>query len=126
MSQQTNAGFNAPGFSVVPDDPGGTRPSGSPVTTCATRCGSGIPVSVGLIVPFPLLASCATGVGQSAASACARIATSPAEFPASLFLLRAGASEVGVGHSARAVSSRACIASPISRPSAIRRSIPGK
>jgi len=66
MSQQTNAGFNAPGFSVVADDPGGTRPSGSPVTVCITRCGRGIPVSVGLIVPFPLLASRAVGVGHSA------------------------------------------------------------
>jgi hypothetical protein len=28
MSQQTNAGFNAPGFSVVADDPGVVMPSG--------------------------------------------------------------------------------------------------
>jgi hypothetical protein len=30
MSQQTNAGFNAPGFSVVADDPSGVGPCGNP------------------------------------------------------------------------------------------------
>lgn len=69
--------------------------------------------------------SSATGVFHRC-SACARIATSPAEFPASLLPFRAGANDVGVGHRARAVSSLACIASPISRPIAIRRSIPGR
>ena len=44
----------------------------------------------------------AQGVGHSAATACARIATSPAEFPASLLLPFAGASDVGVGHIAAA------------------------
>lgn len=107
MSQQTNAGFNAPGLSVVSDDPSmaapgaaaaaaaksgplvlaasriapavvrtplsardavgvGQHPSGCPVTDCITRCGSGMPVSVGRIVPLPRLASCAVGVGHSA------------------------------------------------------------
>jgi len=72
------------------------------------------------------IVSSATGLGHIAASACARIATSPAELPASLFPLRAGASDVGVGHKPLAVSSRACIANPICRPSAILRSIPGR
>lgn len=105
MSQQTNAGFNAPGFSVVADDPACampcTAPSGCPVSACMTRCGSGMPVSVGRIVPAPRAASCVVGVGHIA-SACARIATSPAELPASLLPSFAGASDVGVGHIAAA------------------------
>jgi hypothetical protein len=63
MSQQTNAGFSAgraPGFSVVADDPAGASPSTSP-----TFCGSGLPVSCGLVVS-PRAPSTAVGVGQQA------------------------------------------------------------
>ena len=61
MSQETNAGFNAPGFSVGSEGP----LVGVPMT-CATRCGSGMPVSCGLIVPTPRLASVVVGVGHIA------------------------------------------------------------
>ena len=37
MSQQTNAGFNAPGFSVCADDPFGTSPSAAPTVSLSGR-----------------------------------------------------------------------------------------
>jgi hypothetical protein len=145
MSQQTNAGFNAPGFSVVADDPAGASPGTAAVTAAKSgpceRAASRIAPSV---ERTPLSASDAVGVGQqatcacirrsvrltpqapfsaalrakkasgdppgwatvgvahSAANACARIDTSPAELPASLLPFFAGAKLVGVAHSAAA------------------------
>ncbi|KWV45042.1 hypothetical protein AS591_20250 [Stenotrophomonas maltophilia] len=52
---------------------------------------------------MPRLASVAVAVGHIAAIACARIATSPAELPASLLPFFAGASDVGVAHIASAI-----------------------
>jgi hypothetical protein len=87
MSEQTNAGFNAPGFSVGSDDP----------IKIAWPLSFGSPRL--LTLPFTRSsASSATGVCQSA---CFLIATSPAELLASLLPLRAGANDVGVGHTVR-------------------------
>lgn len=61
MSQQTNAGFNAPGFSVVTDDPASAIP-------CAARSGD-FPRSTSLRAPSGVridLSALATGVGHSA------------------------------------------------------------
>ena len=60
MIQDTNAGFNAPRFSVVPGNPAGAIPSTSP-----TFCGSGLPVSWGRVVR-PRAPSIAVGVGHIA------------------------------------------------------------
>lgn len=94
INHPTKAGANAPGFSVVSDDPASAGPSAFAITCSEVMQLRGPPFMRAFIARCAsgdLLSSFATGVGQSA----------------------------------RAVSRRACIASPISRPSAIRRSIPG-
>lgn len=99
MSQETNAGFNAPGFSVGSGEP----LSGTPVASIAWR-GSGRPFA-------PYMSSldfCDRSERQSRAAGVAhiaksRIATNPALLPASLFPSFAFAREVGVGHSDRAI-----------------------
>ena len=100
MSQQTNVGFKAPGFSVVADEPVGASPDGTNFTSAESF---GSP----RLLNFPAVLfteSSATGVCHRAASACALIDTSPAELPASLLPFFAGASDVGVAHSAAAVT----------------------
>ncbi|KRG61567.1 hypothetical protein ARC02_02500 [Stenotrophomonas africana] len=96
MSQQTNAGFKAPGFSVVADEPVGASPS-----VVAAISDSAVPPCAYGFVRIPV--SSATGVFQRC-NKCARIDTNPAELPASLFPFFAGASDVGVAHSAAAVT----------------------
>jgi hypothetical protein len=100
ISHATNSGANAPGFSVVADDPAGTSPGTAAVTAAKSgpceRAASRIAPSV---ERTPLSASDAVGVGQQAI-ACARIDTSPAELPASLLPSFAGAKLVGVAQSA--------------------------
>jgi hypothetical protein len=90
MSQQTNAGFNAPGFSVVADDPGVVAPA---AIACPDSFGSP------RLFHLPFVRSTESSATGVCHSACARIATSPAELPASLFSPFAGARLVGVGHS---------------------------
>lgn len=107
MSQQTNAGFNAPRFSVVADDPGGVVPK----TAIAARSGP-CDHMASCIAPIeertPLSDNDAVAVGQFA-SATLRIATSPAELPASFWPLRAGERLVGVAN--RDVASASIIGS---------------
>jgi len=57
MSQKTNAGFNAPGFSVVASDPSGA----APLATSFAMLGSSL-----LPTPADPLASAASGVAQRA------------------------------------------------------------
>ncbi len=99
INQQTNSGFNAPRFSVGADDP-------SEVLTIEPRGKAGprcTPVDA-LRRSFrrnttsgSTFGSIAAGLGHVHAIACLRIATSPAELPASLFPSLALAKLVGVG-----------------------------
>lgn len=108
MSQQTNSGFNAPGFPVVADDPSGAIPCGTSFTSADSFGSPRL-----LYLPRSrFTASSATAVCHRA-TACARIDTSPAEFPASLLPSFAGASDVGVAHRARASDVRECPRLPL-------------
>jgi hypothetical protein len=127
MSQQTKAGFNAPRAAVGANDPPGScprawwgnvvprvsamraaRPASDRfserqsravgVAHIATACPDSFGSPRELTLPFfRSIASSATGVCQRS-SAILRIATSPAELPASLFPSFARARLVGVGH----------------------------
>jgi hypothetical protein len=69
MSQQTNAGFNAPGFSVVADDPGVVVPSAFAMTCSDVMQLRGPPfirAFIAMCAAGDLLSSFATGVGHSA------------------------------------------------------------
>lgn len=158
MSQQTNAGFNAPGFSVVADDPCVIAPGAAAATAAKSgpwlRAASLIAPSVDLtplsasdavavchiasfasadsfgsprLLYFPrsrFTASSATGVCHIAATACARIATNPAELPASLLPPFAGARLVGVAHIAAATCRGSW--SILLRPSGLSVAMPGE
>ena len=140
MSQQTNAGFNAPGFSVGADCEAGTMPSGCtsdrfdmpwPLAffsamysgVCAGKWSRALGVGYSAaclgswssrervdpsgfmpVVAIPAL-SFQSRADAVAHKACALIATSPAEFPASLFPSFAFARLVGVGHKPKWISS---------------------
>jgi hypothetical protein len=111
MSQQTNAGFNAPGFSVVADDPDSAMP-------CAAKSGE-LPRSTSRRAPSGDridLSALAVGVGHSAAgvfcaiqytclgSRSSRLA--PSFLGAKLMpMLSLWSRVVGVGHKPQAVAS---------------------
>jgi hypothetical protein len=100
MSQQTNSGFNAPGFSIGADDPsvGFTiAPNGKAGPRC-TPVEALSRFFLSITTWGSTSGSIAAGLGQVHAIACFRIATSPAELPASLLPSLAGARLVGVGH----------------------------
>ncbi|PZT45630.1 hypothetical protein A7X92_00475 [Stenotrophomonas maltophilia] len=101
MSQQTNAGFNAPEFSVVADEPAGSIPMATldRYRPCRpSSCEGGI-----LVVRFSL--ADARGVGYSATAACVTAARSGPWFRAASLIAPSvdrtplsAREAVGVGH----------------------------
>jgi hypothetical protein len=67
MSQQTNAGFNAPGFSVVADDPCGASPCAAAASSRFDRPDSSLATPTACDgLPRRGSPSFAVGVGQQA------------------------------------------------------------